>query len=206
MAKLLEPLPGRPLATVPLEHRRAAAARETAAAPVVREMRLGDGAPAFYAHGSSAWPRLGYLYVLKLPSEIVSADAIERDIAHEPADPRFWLVATALHPRRGESIVGFASGQYRIRLPDAARCLSVNVAVLPEWQGRGVARRLHDRVEAWALDRGVRRLTATVQAPNQAGRAFAMVLGYEPEVTMRSYSLIGGRMVDRLRVGKLFGG
>ena len=80
-----------------------------------------------------------------------------------------------------------------------------NVAVLPEWQGQGLARRLHDRVEAWALDRDVRRLTATIQAPNQTGGAFAAALGYEPEVTMRGYSLIGGRMVDRLRLGKLFG-
>jgi hypothetical protein len=50
----------------------------------------------------------------------------------------------------------------------------------------------------------VRRLTATVQAPNGAGRAFAAALGYDEEVTMRCYSLIDRRMVDRLRLGKLF--
>jgi hypothetical protein len=44
-----------------------------------------------------------------------------------------------------------------------------------------------------------------MQAPNDAGREFAAALGYDEEVTMRCYSLIDGRMVDRLRMGKLFG-
>jgi hypothetical protein len=54
------------------------------------------------------------------------------------------------------------------------------------------------------LEHGVRRLTAALQAPNHAGREFALTLGYEVEVTMRSYALIDGHMVDRLRLGKLF--
>jgi RimJ/RimL family protein N-acetyltransferase len=82
----------------------------------------------------------------------------------------------------------------------------VNVAVLPEWRGQGLGRKLHDSIESWARGHGVRRLTATIQPPNQAGAAFADALGYDLEVTMRGYSLIGGRMVDRLRLGKLFGG
>ena len=49
----------------------------------------------------------------------------------------------------------------------------------------------------------MRRLTAAIQAPNRAGRAFAAALGYDEEVTMRCYTLIGGRMVDRLRLGKM---
>jgi len=142
--------------------------------------------------------------MLKLPGEVPAADAIERDIAHISADPRLWLVATAPLLGGGEAIVGFASAniEYGFRMQHDA---FVNVAVLPEWQGQGLGHRLHDRVEAWAVDHDARRLTATLQAPNAAGRAFAASLGYEPEVTMRGYSLIGGRMVDRLRVGKLFG-
>ena len=202
MAKLLEPLPGRLQAAVPADKRRPPVSRETAAAAVLREMQAGDGAAfqAWEIRMAEAIP-----HMLKLPSEVASADAIERDIAHVPNDPRFWLVATAPQPGSGESIVGFASAniEYGFRMQHDA---FVNVAVLPEWQGRGVAQRLHDRVEAWALDRGVRRLTATLQEPNQTGRAFAAALGYETEVTMRGYSLIGGRMVDRLRMGKLFGG
>jgi GNAT superfamily N-acetyltransferase len=200
MAKLFEPLPGRKLGTLPAESRPAAAPHR-ADTVVLREMRPGDGA-AFRTWDVRMAETVPYL--LKLPGEVAPVDAIERDIANVPSDPRLWLVATAASPRSGERIIGFASAniEYGFRMQHDA---FVSVAVLPEWQGQGVGRRLHDRVEAWALDRDVRRLTATVQAPNQAGRAFAATLGYELEVTMRGCSLIGGRMVDRLRLGKLFG-
>ncbi len=202
MGKLLEPLPGRKLATVPLDAPCTAAAAPGALTPVLREMRAGDGVAfrAWDAHMAETLP-----YALKLASEVASADAIERDLAHVPSDPRLWLVATVSRPHADDSIVGFASGniEYGFRMQHDA---FVNVAISPDWQGQGLGRKLHDRIEAWVLDRGVRRMTAAVQAPNQAGRAFATALGYETEVTMRGYSLIGGRLVDRLRVGKLFGG
>lgn len=204
MAKLLEPIPGRKLASVPpsVAHAAAPLARGDAL-PAIREMRAGDGAAfrAWEQRMAEAVP-----YAVKLPSEVPPADAVERDLAHTPTDPRYWLVATAPRPHGGgESIVAFGSGhiEYGFRMQHDA---FVNVAVVPEWQRRGLGRKMHDSVEAWALERGVRRLTAAIQAPNQTGRAFATVLGYETEVTMRAYSLIGGRMVDRLRVGKLFGG
>jgi GNAT superfamily N-acetyltransferase len=170
------------------------------ATPVLREMQPGDGAAfrAWDVRLSEAMP-----YALKLPGEVSPAEAVERDIAHVSGDPRYWLVATVPEPGGGEAIVGFASGniEYGYRMQHDA---FLNVAVLPEWQGQGLGRRLHDRVEAWAVDRGVRRLTATLQAPHREGRGFAEALGYETEVTMRGYSLIGGHMIDRLRLGKLF--
>lgn len=202
MGKLLEPIPGRKLGAVLPEAARPARKAPADALPALREMRVGDGAAfrAWEIRMAEAIP-----YVLKLPSEVPSADLVERDLAQTPVDPRFWLVATAPEPHGREAIVGFASAhiEYGFRMQHDA---FVNVAVTPEWQGRGLGRRMHDRVEGWALDRGARRLTAAVQAPNQAGRAFAAALGYETEVTMRGYSLVGGRMVDRLRVGKVFGG
>jgi RimJ/RimL family protein N-acetyltransferase len=202
MGKLLDPLPGPPLAVLPSTAASGPAAAGNGPQPVLREMRAGDGA-AF-----RDWElRMAEAnaYGLKLPGEIASAEAIERDIAQVPSDPRYWLVAALPRPDGGEAIVGFATAsiEYGFRMQHDG---FINVAVLPEAQGRGLARRLHGQVEAWAVDRGVRRLTATVQAPNLAGRAFAAALGYETEVTMRAYSLIRGRMVDRLRLGKLFGG
>ena len=201
MGKLLEPIPGRKLGAVLPDAPRAAATTPGGALPALREMRAGDGA-AFRAWETRMAETVPF--ALKLPSEVPSPDAVERDLAHPPSDPRFWLVATVPRSHGGDGIVGFASAniEYGFRMQHDA---FVNVAVMPEWQGRGLARKMHDRVEAWALDRGVRRLTAAAQAPNQAGRAFAAALGYETEVAMRCYSMIGGRMVDRLRVGKLFG-
>lgn len=201
MAKLLEPLPGRPLVNLPPPQRRAAPPAGVASPAVLREMRPGDGA-AFRVWEIGMAETMPY--ALKLPSEIPPAEAIERDIAHVSSDPRLWLVATDPQPRGGDAIVGFASAniEYGFRMQHDA---FVNIAVLPERQGQGIGRRLHDRIEAWALDRDVRRLTATLQAPDQPGRTFAASRGYRAEVTMRGYALIGGRMVDRLRVGKLFG-
>jgi RimJ/RimL family protein N-acetyltransferase len=191
------------LGVVPADAGRDAQARPSASpSPVLREMKPGDGAAfrGWDMRMSEMMP-----YALKLPSEVPAAEAIERDITHVSSDPRYWLVAAMPRPRGGEAIIGFASAniEYGFRMQHDA---FLNVAVLPEWQGQGLGRRLHERAEAWAIDRGVRRLTATVQAPNLAGRAFAAALGYEPEVTMRGYSFIGGYMVDRLRLGKLFGG
>jgi GNAT superfamily N-acetyltransferase len=166
--------------------------------PTLREIRAGDGA-AFRDWEMRICEELPFS--VKQPSEVASTEAIERDIATVPADPRLWLIA-AVPGRRRDRVVAFAAGSiefgYRMQF-DAY----VNLVVLPEWSGQGVGRALHERVEAWARGHGVRRLTASIQAPNRAGREFAAMLGYDPEVTMRCYSLIGGRMVDRLRVGKL---
>ena len=116
-------------------------------APRIRPMQAGDGA-AFHAFDMSMAEVLPFS--LKQPSEVASAEAIERDIAANPADPRLWLVATA-PARGGDAIVGFAAGniEFGFRMQHDA---FVNVAVLPEWQGRGLGHRLHARIESWALD------------------------------------------------------
>ena len=167
MGKLLEPVPGRKLATILPEAVYTDEAMRSDVVPTLREMRAGDGA-AFHA-----WERRmaeAVPYALKLPSEIPTADAVERDLNQTTGDPRFWLVATTIERQGGESIIGFASAniEYGYRMQHDA---FVSVAVAAEWQGRGIARKMHDRVETWALDRGARRLSATLQAPNQAGRA-----------------------------------
>jgi len=199
MGKLLEPLPGELPDPVPLELARVR--RPATVAPTIREMRVGDGA-AFRTWEMQVGEAIRFS--LKQPGEVASAEAIERDIVAVPSDPRLWLVATVPDPRRNERIVAFASGSIEFGYRMQYDCF-VNVAVLPEWSGQGLGRALHDRVEAWGRGRDARRLTATIQVPNGAGRAFAAALGYDDEVTMRCYSLIDGRMVDRLRVGKLFG-
>jgi RimJ/RimL family protein N-acetyltransferase len=199
MGKLLEPLPGERFAEDAWDEPR----REPAAGimPSIREMRAGDG-EAFRAWDMRMCE--AHPLALKQPAEAAPAEAIERDIASPRGDPRLWLVATTPERRRRERIVGFATGniEFGFRMQHDG---FVTVNVLPEWSGRGVGRALHEGIAAWARGQGVRRLTAALQAPNQAGRAFAASLGYEEEVTMRCYALIDGRLVDRLRLGKLFG-
>jgi GNAT superfamily N-acetyltransferase len=200
MGKLLEPMPGIASGAewqeaVPrIQH-------SSGVQPVLREMRPGDG-PAFRTWDQQACEMIPY--AIKQPSEVAPADAVERDIVAVTGDPRLWLVATIPQRRRPDRIVGFASGsiEFGFRMQHDA---FVAVTVLPEWWGQGIGRALHERIETWARAQGVRRLTAAVQAPNSGGRAFAAVLDYDEEVTMRCYSLADRRMVDRLRLGKLFG-
>jgi RimJ/RimL family protein N-acetyltransferase len=198
MGKPLEPLPGTPLLAPPMASVRTRT--RSGEEPTLRPMRAGDGA-AFRDWDVRVCEALPF--AIKQPSEVASAQAIERDIANAGTDPRLWLVATVPGRRGSDRIVAFASGsiEFGFRMQHDA---FVSVVVLPEWCGQGVGRRLHDRVEAWAVEHGARRLTATLQAPSHAGRAFAAALGYELEVTMRHYALADGRMIDRLRLGKLF--
>jgi GNAT superfamily N-acetyltransferase len=197
MGKLLEPLPGELPEAAPLESERVR--RPATVIPNLREMRVGDGA-AFRSWETRISGAIRF--AIKQPGEVASAEAIERDIVAVPSDPRLWLVATVPEGGRSERIVAFASGSIEFGYRMQYDCF-VNVAVLPEWSGQGIGRALHGRIEAWGRGQGVRRLSAAIQAPNRAGRAFATVLGYDEEVTMRCYSLIDGRMADRLRVGKL---
>ena len=198
MGKLLDPLPGLAPAA---EQYVGFAARAAASGdqPSLRAMREGDG------RAFRAWDRAmaeALPCAIKQPDECAAVEAIERDIAAVPDDPRLWLTATVPQPGDGERIVGLGSGkiEFGFRMQHDA---FVNVAVLPDWCGRGLGRRLHDEIASWAVARGARRLTAAIQAPNHAGRAFAAALGYDEEVTMRCYSLIDGRMVDRIRASKL---
>jgi RimJ/RimL family protein N-acetyltransferase len=198
MGKLIEPLPGGSPTRVATDDARPVPATAEVT-PQLRPMRSGDGAGfrAMDLRFAEILP-----FSLRLASEVAPAEAIERDIAAKPTDPRLWLVATVPAARGRDSIVGFATGniEFGFRMQHDA---FVNVAVLPEYQRQGLGRRLHDRIENWAIENGARRLSAAVQAPNQAGRAFAAAVGYETEVTMRGYALIRGRLIDRLRLGKL---
>jgi len=199
MGKLLDPLPADALDVENTALGRVGIRPTATAGLSLRPMRPGDGT-AFRAWDLRVSKTLPF--ALRQPSEIPSVEAIERDIASLTTDPRLWSVALAPSRRGDDRIVGFASVgiEFGYRMQHDA---FVNVAVEPGWSAHGLGRRLHDGVEAWAREHGARRLTATVQAPNSLGRRFAAALGYEEDVVMRRYSLIEGRMIDRLRLGKL---
>ena len=200
MGKLLDPAPPSDGGSEACAGSRPAGRHATHTLRVVREMqprrrrglsRLGDAhvrrEPRSRSSSRPRWPR---------------AEAVERDIADEPEDPRLWLVAVQQDMYGPEAIMAFASGsiERRFRMNHDA---FVGINVLPEWAGQGLGRRLHNRIEAWARGQGVRRLTANIQAPNLAGHRFAAAMGYGDEVVMRGQSRIDGMLVDRLRLGKL---
>ena len=196
MGKLLDPAPSAP---PPAETPRLPSGRHATGTLVLRELQSGDGA-AFRDWDLRVSTNVPY--ALKLPGEVPGAEAIERDIADTAADPHIWLAAIQQDMYGPEAVIalGTASIERRFRMDYDAY---VNVTILPEWAGKGLGRRLHRRVEAWARERGARRLTAATHAPNLGGRRFAAALGYGEEVVMRGYSRFDGRPVDRIRFGKL---
>lgn len=196
MGKLLEP--SAPRMPIPDASPRRSG-RHATHTLVLREMRAGDG-PAFrdWETRMCATSPLA----IKEPGEVAPLDAIERDIAATDGDPRLWLAAVQQDMYGPEAIIAFATAsiERRFRMNFDAW---VGISVLPEWAGQGLGRRMHARLEAWARAQGVRRLSAAIQAPNRAARAFAAAMGYEEEVVMRGLSRIDGLLVDRVRVGKL---
>jgi GNAT superfamily N-acetyltransferase len=202
MGKLLDPwaapLPAASLDTVSPRQ----SGRHGVGRLVVRELRAGDGAifRDWEMRMVSTSP-----YALKLPGEVGDAETIERDIGAPAGEPRLWLVAAQPDMYGPEAIVAFATGSIELRFRMQHDAF-VSVSVLPEWAGQGLGRRLHGRIEEWARGFGARRLTATISAPNAAGRGFAAALGYRQEVVMCSQVRFEGRPVDRLRLGKLLVG
>jgi RimJ/RimL family protein N-acetyltransferase len=197
MAKLLDPrLPALPM---PPSAPRRRPRQHAVGTLVVRELRPGDGACLrdWEMRMAASLPA-----AVKQPGEVAPAEAIERDLAAPGGDPHCWLVAVQPDMYGPEAVMALATAaiEPRFRMQHDAY---VNVAVLPEWTGQGLASRLHRRAEEWARARGVHRLSAAVQAPNLAGRGFAAALGYAEEVVMRGYACIDGRLVDRIRLGKL---
>ncbi len=70
------------------------------------------------------------------------------------------------------------------------------LAVSPSHQRRGVGRALVAAAEAAARERGARRLTLRVLAPNTAARALYEACGFVVEGVLRGEFLLDGRYVD----------
>lgn len=62
------------------------------------------------------------------------------------------------------------------------------LAVHPEFQRRGIARRLADQAHAWLRQQGCRRITALVEGDHDHATSFWESAGYRHDVQMRRYS------------------
>ena len=77
-------------------------------------------------------------------------------------------------------VVGYTFGQV-MRRPTLASgdCGYIaDVCVRDGWRGRGIGRRLHDRLRAWFLAQGVRAVEVQVVRANPAAQAFWRKMGY----------------------------
>ena len=140
-------------------------------------------------------------FLLRQPHEVPDGTAMAKQLAEELEQPGRFILAAFAAEDSGGRMVGSANAwrEANSRMHHDAFVL---VNVLREHWGCGIGRTLSARVEAWARQQGVRRLTSLVSAHNTRALRFAAALGLEQEVFSPRYTVIEGRAVDRVRVGK----
>jgi putative acetyltransferase len=81
---------------------------------------------------------------------------------------------------------------------------SLGLAVAPEWQGRGIGRKLLAAAIDWADNWAhVLRIELHVHADNERARALYESFGFEHEGRHKAYSLKNGRYVDSLSMARM---
>jgi GNAT superfamily N-acetyltransferase len=194
MAKALRVLTEPPWAALEL----APAARGTPCVPTFRRPRVEDAA-ALVKFEQTLLGETPFL--LRQPHEVPDETAMATQLAEELEQPGRFILAAFAADDSGERMVGSANAWREVnsRMHHDAFVL---VNVLREHWGFGIGRTLSARVEAWARQQGVRRLASLVSAHNTRALRFAAALGLEQEVFSPRYTVIEGRAIDRVRVGK----
>ena len=195
MARTLRPFPEPSWAPLDL----APEPGEVRSEPMLRRPLVGDAA-ALVRFEQTLLGETPFL--LKQPHEVADEPATAKQLAEDLEQPSRFLLAAFVREGVGEHMIGYANAfrDVNTRMHHDA---IVAVNVLREHWGRGVGRTLFAQLESWARAQGVGRLTGLISAHNARGVRFASALGFAQEVLSPRYAVIGGRAVDRVRVGKL---
>jgi RimJ/RimL family protein N-acetyltransferase len=161
------------------------------------------------AAAQCAWERVLFngtpLYLMQ-PAELADVAAMQKRIERTLNNPHAAEVAAFIErPGAPAQMIGHAGiwvePQFRM-----AHDGNLGIAVLPDYWGRGIGRRLAALAAEWAREKKLRRLTGTTMAHNRRGLRFAENLGFAPEIRCRQYAMIDGRAADRIRFGKILPG
>jgi ribosomal-protein-alanine N-acetyltransferase len=126
------------------------------------------------------------LAIVSLEQSVFPGDRLSRRslTAFVTSRSAVFLVAEAMPESRGGRIAGYVIPLFR-KPSRIARLYSV--AVSPDFQGQGVARRLIEAAEATAAKRAKTRMRLEVRADNRAAIALYLKLGYKPFGNISSY-------------------
>lgn len=164
---------------------------------VTPEVTLRAAEPSDAAGISALLGRIGTVEgTLQIPDMPV-ASRLEFLQRIEPRECR--LVAVA-----GGEIVGSA-GLHNAGLSlRRAHVRGLGIGLAPEWQGRGIGRRMIERLLDWADNwGGVLRIELHVHADNERAMALYRNLGFVEEGRHKGYALKGGRYVDSFSMARL---
>ena len=133
---------------------------------------------------------------LQLP-DVPVASRLEFLQKFDPASCR--LVALS-----GNAIIGTAGLHAAGPGLRRAHARSLGIIVAREWQGRGVGRKLMERLLHWADHwGGVLRIELWAHADNERAIALYRSLGFVEEGRHRGYALKDGRFVDSISMARL---
>ena len=104
----------------------------------------------------------------------------------------------------GDEVVGWAALQASPASLRRAHVRLLGIALLPAWQGRGVGRKLMERVLDWADNwGGVLRIELFVHTDNPRAIELYRRLGFVEEGRHRAYALKDGKYIDSLSMARL---
>ena len=95
-------------------------------------------------------------------------------LTHQTVHPRLQQMHVLVATLSG-NVVGTIGAAWH---PEIAEAHLRGMAVLPEWQGRGVSAKLLPAIEAWLLSRGCKRVTLDTTLPLAAAMQFYEKHGY----------------------------
>jgi ribosomal-protein-alanine N-acetyltransferase len=138
-------------------------------------------------------------FMLDEPAEsLARRDELAERLAETLTDPaRKRILAVA-----GRRVVGYVSGARGERQRNQ-HSVHVGIGLLEAYAGRGIGRRLMDKMEAWAREIGARRLDLRVMVNNKRAVALYLHCGYSIEGRTRGEFLIDGKLVDAYFMGKI---
>lgn len=135
---------------------------------------------------------------------ILHSDATWRWDAMGPEEVLSWVLShgSPAHPMlvacEGEAVVGFACLSDFRPLIGYCKVAENTVYVRPGWEGRGVGRRLMERLVELARAAGLWHIVAVLDGGNAGSRAFHEALGFREAGALRDIGYKFGRAHDCL--------
>ncbi|MGV3487995.1 MAG: GNAT family N-acetyltransferase [Tuberibacillus sp.] len=81
---------------------------------------------------------------------------------------------------------------------------SVVIGILEAYNGRGYGKKLFQKAEQWAREKGIKRLELTVMTHNKRALWLYSTVGFNVEGIRRNALIVAGKYVDEFYMGKMF--
>ena len=81
--------------------------------------------------------------------------------------------------------------------------VSLVIGIKKNWQSKGLGTMLFQKIESWAKNNSIHRLTLSVMTHNLLGLSLYKKMGFEVEGVMKDSMLVNGHFIDEFSMSKL---